>query len=141
MPEEWDPVRLAELHQRCFDMPRPWRAPEFAALLEGPGTFILSSEAGFVLARVILDEAEILTLAIDPARRRQGEGRVLVGRFLQEAARRGATRAFLEVARGNDAAIALYHSCGFGQAGMRKAYYINPDGRPVDALVLARKVA
>jgi ribosomal-protein-alanine N-acetyltransferase len=83
-------------------------------------------------------EAELLTLAVDPPRQGRGTGGRLVARFLAEAGRRGAARAFLEVAEDNAAARALYARAGFAVAGRRPGYYRHPDGRRIDALVMGR---
>ena len=87
---------------------------------------------GFMLARVVADEAEILTLAVDPRRQGRGVGRLLLQAAMGDARRRGAVAMFLEVAPSNAAALALYGSAGFVQVGRRPRYY--PGGG--DALVL-----
>lgn len=135
-----DPEALAALHAACFTVPRPWGADEFAGLLARPDTFLLQEPAGFLLGRALAGEAELLTLAVAPDRRRNGTGRQLVGGFLAEAAARGAEAAFLEVAEDNLAAIALYDHSGFIRAGRRRGYYAHPDGRRVDALVMTRGI-
>ena len=61
------PKALAQLHAACFTTPRPWAADEFAALLATPGILLLTADDGFLLGRVAAGEAELLTLAIDPA--------------------------------------------------------------------------
>lgn len=69
-------------------------------------------------------EREILSLAVDPANRRQGIGRALVEAELA-AASKGTTR-FLEVRESNIAAISLYAAMGFSPAGRRPGYYHDP---------------
>ncbi|QNL19852.1 ribosomal protein S18-alanine N-acetyltransferase [Hyphobacterium sp. CCMP332] len=127
---------LADLHARCF--PRGWSSTELAQLAAEPGVIALSAgtprAAGFILVRVALDEAEVLTLATDPDRRRAGIGRSLLAEALTEARHAGAKTAFLEVSDQNAAAISLYQSAGFVQGGRRRAYY--PDGS--DALVMEK---
>jgi len=91
------------------------------------------ASAGFILGRVAADEAEILTLAVDPAYRRQQLGRQLVTQLIQQAQARGAARLFLEVADNNQPAQALYAAAGFVQVGLRPAYYASGAG----ALLLA----
>ncbi|HEX4197946.1 MAG TPA: GNAT family N-acetyltransferase [Caulobacteraceae bacterium] len=137
-----DAGAMAAVHAASFD--EPWDANEISALLEGPGGFAqLAREArtgivaAFILARAIADEAEVLTLAVDPAHRRAGVGRALVEAAAVVAAAAGARRLFLEVASDNDAALALYRSAGFAEAGQRPAYYRRGTGA-VDALVLRR---
>lgn len=129
-----DPARLAALHVQAFAA--PWSEVEFADLLQQAGVFAVEEADGFILIRVVLDEAEILTLAVRPQARRIGLGGQLVGRGAVRAAQAGAVRLFLEVAEDNVAARALYERAGFAQIGRRKAYYAAADGGRTDALVL-----
>lgn len=133
-----DPARLAAIHGACFDTPRPWSAEEIAAMLPAPGIVLLSEPEGFLIGRALAGEAEILTLAVAPAARREGVATRLLAAFLDRAARAGATRAFLEVAERNAPARALYARAGFAETGRRPRYYRHPDGSRSDALVLAR---
>lgn len=132
---------MAALHARCFTVPRPWDARAFAEILQSPSVVHLGQAQGFLIGRVVSDEAEVLTLAVDPAARRQRLGWGLVREFLAEAARRGAARAFLEVAETNAAARALYAGAGFSEVGRRRNYYTGAAAGAVDALVLARLIA
>lgn len=118
--------------------PRPWTFTEFANLLDTPGVILCGGDHAFALGRAAADEAELLTLATDPAHRRQGHGRGALKAFEAEAARRGAGRAFLEVARSNAPAIALYQAESFSLAGTRPGYYRAPDGASIDALILTK---
>jgi ribosomal-protein-alanine N-acetyltransferase len=81
------------------------------------------------------DQAEILTVGVVPAGRRQGLARAMLSALYAEAARRGAHELFLEVRVDNTAAIALYLAEGFVELGRRRGYYEH--GR-VDALVMRR---
>lgn len=132
------PDALARLHALSFTTPRPWSAAEFQALLQSPGVFVETANDGFVMGRVVADEAELLTIAVHPDARRAGQGTALLRAFLETAQARGAARAFLEVAADNQAAHALYAAQGFRPCGRRAAYYQAPDGRALDALVLER---
>ncbi|MGC9418588.1 MAG: GNAT family N-acetyltransferase [Rhodovulum sp.] len=132
------PARLAGVHAQCFTHPRPWTAAEFTALLTGPGVFLTGDASAFALGRAVADEAELLTLAVAPAARRQGLGRARLAAFEAAARSRGAARAFLEVAADNTAARALYAAAGYGAAGLRRGYCTAPDGTAVDALILAK---
>ncbi len=133
------PADRAALHRLCFRTPRPWSEAEFTLFDSDPLAFTLvEGDAGFLTGRAVAGEAELLTLAVSPQARRRGLGRRLVERFVYQARLRGATRAFLEVSAENAAAIALYDSAGFAQAGRRRGYYRDADGRRIDALVLAR---
>ncbi|QBX37156.1 GNAT family N-acetyltransferase [Brevundimonas sp. S30B] len=125
---------LAALHAEAFDA--PWSAEAFADLLSQPGVAAEVEADGFILIRVVADEAEILTLAVRPAARRAGLGLALVQRAAVAATALGAERLFLEVAEDNAAARALYGRAGFEAAGRRKAYYARRDGPAADALIL-----
>ena len=124
---------LAELHAAAFPPEERWDARAMAEMLAMPGSFGWIAESdGFILARVAADEAEILTLAVLPDRRRLGLGATLLAEAMRSAAARGAQAVLLEVAKRNDAARGLYASFGFKEVGQRRQYY--PDGS--DALVL-----
>ena len=129
-------ARLAQLHAAAFEA--PWSAADLASALASPFAFALeagSPPLGFILARAVAGEGEILTLAVDPAARRQGVGLALVKAAAGVAYTSGAETLWLEVAEDNAAALALYAAAGFGQAGRRRSYYPRA-GRAVDALTL-----
>ena len=91
---------------------------------------------------VILDEhggfpeAEILTLAVRPALRRQGLGAALVSCAADHARQQGVDQLFLEVSVANAAAQSLYAGLGFAEVGLRKAYYSLGNAKFDDALIL-----
>ena len=134
-----DGAALAELHRQSFDS--PWDEAAFEDLLLQQGVVGIRHPDGFILARVILDEAEILTLAVNPVARRSGLGLRLVEAAAQFASRIQALRLFLEVAEDNAAARALYAKAGFTPEGRRKAYYARSGSLPVDALLLSLNLA
>jgi ribosomal-protein-alanine N-acetyltransferase len=129
---------LARIHASAFS--HAWSAAEFAQLLDGPGGFALlvedDRELAFILCRAVAGEAEILTLAVDPAVRRRGLARALVEAATGAARMAGAEALFLEVAHDNVAAIGLYDSAGFSRAGLRRGYYDRGDAGTADALVM-----
>ena len=133
-----DPAALAALHAQAFAA--PWSGEEFTDLLSQPGVVAIAKSDGFVLIRIVLDEAEILTLAVLPTARRQGLGHRLVEEAAVAATKGGAARLFLEVAEDNAPARALYDRAGFSQIGRRKAYYAQGDGSRTDALVMSRNL-
>jgi len=135
------PAALAALHAQAFDATRPWSEAEFAALLTAAGTILTGDTRAFVLGRVTLDEAEVLTLATAPAYRRQGLARAALAAFEAAAQARGATTVFLEVAEDNAPARALYAAQGYAPAGRRPGYYATGTGTPVAALVLRKTLA
>jgi ribosomal-protein-alanine N-acetyltransferase len=98
-----------------------------------PATPDVLAGYGGLLAPEDSGEADIQTLAVAPAARRNGLGRTLVTALLAEAAVRGAAEVFLEVRADNPNARALYDSLGFEQIAVRTKYY-QPDG--VDAQVM-----
>ncbi len=95
--------------------------------------------AGFALSRTIVDEAELLLVAVRPGYRGTGIGRELVREACAAAAARKAKKLHLEVREGNKA-HQLYLSMGFEQIGRRGGYYRGPDGALFDALTLSRSL-
>jgi [ribosomal protein S18]-alanine N-acetyltransferase len=92
---------------------------------------------GFLVARSILPDVEILNLAVSGEYRRLGAGTDLFEAALAWARAEGATQAMLEVRAENDAALRLYHRHGFMVAGRRARYYSNPVD---DALLLTAQL-
>jgi ribosomal-protein-alanine N-acetyltransferase len=107
-------------------------------MLTSSGVFLQSNDAGFALGREIAGEAELLTLAVNPDHQRQGNGRALLAAFEAEAAKRGATVAFLEVASDNTLACALYRAAGYTESGRRSAYYRPPAGPKIAAIIMRK---
>ncbi len=132
---------MASLHERCFETPRPWRADEFMSFLAQGAIDVITGDAGFAIIRSIADEAELLTLAVDPDQQRKGHGRNLLTEAVKTAKTRGCAQIFLEVSAQNAAAKALYQTAGFSETGRRRAYYQTPDHDRVDALVMAMDLA
>jgi len=120
---------------------RVWTRQDMAELLASPGVAgwalqFADAAIGFALCRVAADEAELLTIAVQPAKRRRGAGRALLAAVIAHARDAGARSLFLEVGADNPAALALYGGAGFQAIGRRKAYY-NRVGRPAaDAVVM-----
>ena len=153
-----DVALLAELYGRCFSgaagegfAGTPWSARSLAEVMALPGVFALLAlvegegvdasdpdPVGFLLAQVLFEEAELLTVGVLPACRRRGHAGRLLRVALAEAARRGGRQMRLEVAENNLGAQAFYRAAGFAPAGRRRNYYRKPDGATLDALVLNR---
>jgi [ribosomal protein S18]-alanine N-acetyltransferase len=124
---------MAAIHRAAFSPTDAWSRDVMLLQLGMPTAFgLVHSRAGMILGRVAADEAEILTLAVNPEQRRRGVGSALLGAAMERAAHLGAAFMFLEVAVTNDAARALYAAHGFIKAGLRRHYYT--DG--TDALIL-----
>ena len=119
----------------------PWHAEDFAGFLQDPATLLVENATGFALLRVVLDEAEVLTLAVAPPAQGQGTGTALLAEAMAQAKARGAAKVFLEVAADNARARALYVRAGFAQTGLRRGYYHGADGPSVDAIMMASTLA
>ena len=117
----------------------PWGSREFTSALEAAQAIFLVAEdtagvvIGYVIAITVIDEAEILNLAVRKPSRGAGLGGKLLDAALAEATSRGAGQVFLEVRESNDSARRLYASRGFTEVSRRRAYYRDP---VEDALVL-----
>ncbi len=132
---------LGAIHLGSFDA--GWGKEEIGRLVALPGSFVVvasieQSPFGFVLVRTAADEAEIITLAVLPDRRRRGVGRSLVEAALAEIRRRGCRAMFLEVACDNEPAQRLYQACAFREVGRRRRYYARGSEPPVDAVIMRR---
>ncbi|HYQ99917.1 MAG TPA: ribosomal protein S18-alanine N-acetyltransferase [Casimicrobiaceae bacterium] len=125
----------------------PWTVGNFRdALAAGYCTSVGVREGRIVAYGVLMlapGEAQILNLSVVPDARREGLGRALLRRFVDDARRLGAEQVFLEVRVSNLPAIALYESEGFAAVGRREAYYppLGERGFREDALVMRRSVA
>jgi len=122
-----------------------WTAPQCAGLLPMPGVWLSLARrggdvVGFSLSRVVVREAELLLLAVKRGAQGSGVGRLLLERFIEAAARRGAEKLHLEVRDGNRA-LRLYQRAGFREIGRRRNYYNGSDGQLYDALTLGRSSA
>jgi len=117
----------------------PWGSREFTSALEAQQAIFLVAEdsdgvvIGYAIAITVMDEAEILNLAVRRSSRGTGLGGSLLDSALEEAISRGAEQIFLEVRESNDPARRLYASRGFTEVSRRRGYYRSP---VEDALVL-----
>lgn len=133
---------LSALYESAFA--EAWAPDQLAQLLAGPGVFALialdeaGEPVGYALGRVAADEAELLSIALLPDRRRRGGGRLLLDALMERCTAAGAATLFLEVAIDNAAALALYRGVGFHEAGRRKGYYRKVGAAAVDAIVMKR---
>ncbi len=119
---------MAAIHAACFA--KAWAASEIGQFLGAPGCLSLlaatspaQTPLGFLIVRSAGDEAELLTLAVDPACRRLGLARALLGAAASALRAAGTKQLFLEVDEGNSAARGLYQSLGAVVVGRRPRYY------------------
>lgn len=139
-----DAGAIAALHGHSFR--RGWSEPEVEALLldrhviahrAGNGTKL----AGFIMSRLVEDEAEILSVAVSQSQQGRGLARRLLDLHLRRLAGLGARTVFLEVGEHNRPAIRLYDRAGFAEISRRPNYYPASGGTAAAALVLRRDLA
>ncbi len=134
---------IARLHAKCFD--RDWGEAEFAKLLTQENVICIVvklvgrpnvAPLAFALARFAADEAEILSIGVDPVHRGKG----LAGKLMDEMIRRlhaeQTSSVFLEVDSINIPAISLYRRLMFEEVAKRPSYYANEAGEKSAALVM-----
>jgi ribosomal-protein-alanine N-acetyltransferase len=137
---EADLDAVLAIEQACF--PRAWSREHFLAELASHHSVVVVAEQegrliGYLCLSIVLDEAEVLDVAVLPTVQRSGAGTVLLAWACDEARRRGATVLRLEVRATSGPAIALYERFGFVRSGLRKAYYENG----VDALLMDKNLS
>lgn len=137
-----DADAVAKLHAQSFY--RGWPRQDIEAYLSDRDTPTLVAcdakrrIAGFAMLRLLGDDAELMTIAVDPRYRGKGVGNALMRACFEDLMMTPSKRMILEVAADNPAAIRLYSKLGFQKISERKGYYARPDGQPATALVMAR---
>ena len=131
--------QIARLEAQCFS--DPWSEKSIASELENPLSLWLVAEEndqvfGYVGSQTVLDESDMMNVAVDPRFRRQGIARALIETLIAELSKMGSRCLRLEVRVSNENARALYARMGFQQLGLRKNYYHNPKE---DALILGKE--
>ncbi|MBQ7345314.1 MAG: ribosomal protein S18-alanine N-acetyltransferase [Oscillospiraceae bacterium] len=134
--EEGHVPQIAELEKLCFS--EPWSEKSVASELQNPLSLWLVAldgdvVAGYIGSQTVLDETDMMNVAVHPDYRRQGVARMLVGSLMDALIQRGSHRLTLEVRASNEPARSLYETLGFSQVGLRKNYYRAPRE---DALIL-----
>lgn len=139
--QQADAETLARLHATGFY--RGWPAADFATyLLERDVSVYVACDArrriaGFALFRTALDEAELLTIVVDPRWRGRKVGAALLAAAFDDLRHSPVRRVFLEVEAENAPALKLYENFGFARIGRREGYYALPTGGAAAALVMA----
>jgi len=114
----------------------PWQRTQFEeSMAQDLCLVAVANEivVGFTVCRSLLDEAELLTIAVAPSARRSGVATALLNRACEQLS--GVTSLFLEVRASNIAAQTLYEQLGFSTCGRRKNYYRTASGRE-DAVLM-----
>ncbi len=137
-----DLAALSLVHQRAFAGlgQEGWTAGAIGDVLLGSGGFIVASNnkeaaTGFALFRQTVDEAELITLAVDPDYQRRGIAQRLLASAIKYLSERECASIFLEVRADNMPARTLYENNGFVRAGLRKNYYKTSNGERLDAVI------
>lgn len=131
--------QVAALEKACFS--DPWSENSVVSELENPLSCWLvaldgETVAGYVGSQTVMDETDMMNVAVHPDFRRQGVARALILALIGELKKRGSRCLTLEVRASNDPARTLYESLGFAHVGTRRNYYQNPKE---DALILRKE--
>ena len=132
-------AQVAALEKLCFS--DPWSETSIASELENPLSLWLIAEengavCGYVGSQTVLDETDMMNIAVHPDCRRKGIAAALITELVSRLKARGSRVLRLEVRESNFSAIALYEALGFTQLGLRKNYYRNPKE---NALILGKE--
>lgn len=132
-------AQVAALEKQCFS--DPWSENSVASELENPLSLWLIAEedgavCGYVGSQTVLDETDMMNIAVHPDCRRKGIAAALITELVSRLKARGSRVLRLEVRESNFSAIALYEALGFTQLGLRKNYYRNPKE---NALILGKE--
>ena len=131
--------QVAELEKLCFS--QPWSEKSVAGELDNPlALWLVAMEgdrlAGYVGSQTVMDETDMMNLAVAPQFRRQGVGKALVNALVASLKELGSRCLTLEVRDSNGPARALYAKLGFVEVGRRRGYYRDPRE---DALILRKE--
>lgn len=134
-----DLEQVSTMEAACFSM--PWSKKSFEENLNrSDAVYVVARDGDKVLgycgAYVILNEADINQVAVEPLHRKKGVGGKMLAALLEKLRKAGADAVTLEVRKSNEAAIALYESMGFVTEGIRKKFYEKP---VEDALIMWKR--
>lgn len=120
---------IAQLEKVCFS--DPWSIHSIRYELTNPLSYWLVAESdgqvvGYVGSQSVIDEADMMNIAVSPDFRRMGIAREMVCRLIDVLKLRQVHSLTLEVRMSNESAIALYEQMGFEEVGVRPNYYYNP---------------
>ena len=118
----------------------PWRIQQFQESLQSYQCTVIEQMGqvvGFCILQPVLDEANLLLMAIHPQCHGQGLGYQLLEQSIAQL-KNHPIQIFLEVRESNTAAIGLYEKAGFHQIDVRKNYYPKPDGSKEHAVIMVK---
>ena len=123
-------AQVAELEKICFGT-EAWSERSVASELTNSLSLWLVAEEegnvwGYVGSQTVMDETDMMNIAVHPEHRKQGIAAALVNNLVDALRTRGSHSLMLEVRASNDPARKLYDKLGFQQVGLRKNYYRNP---------------
>ena len=132
-------AQIAALEKICFS--DPWSERSIASELDNKLAFWLvategETVAGYIGSQTVMEETDMMNVAVHPDFRRQGIAEALVSGLVEHLKAMGSHCLTLEVRAANAPAIALYEKLGFAEIGRRKNYYRNPRE---DALILRKE--
>ena len=132
-------AQVAQLEAICFS--DPWSERSVASELNNKLALWLVAEddgrvAGYVGSQTVIDESDVMNVAVHPDFRRRGIAEKLMEQLVGSLKAMGSHCLTLEVRASNAPAIALYEKLGFQEVGRRKNYYRNPRE---DALILRKE--
>ena len=132
-------AQVAQLEKICFS--DPWSENSVASELNNKlALWLVAAEgetvAGYIGSQTVIDETDMMNVAVHPDFRRKGIAEALVNALAEDLKKLGSRCLTLEVRASNVPAIALYEKLGFSQIGRRKNYYRNPRE---DALILRKE--
>ena len=132
-------AQVAELEKLCFR--DPWSENSVASELHNALSLWLVAVdgervAGYVGSQTVMDESDMMNVAVHPDYRKQGIATALILGLVEELRKRGSRSLTLEVRASNENAISVYSKLDFQEVGRRKNYYRNPRE---DALILRKE--
>ncbi len=131
--------QLAQIYAASFpEAAHHFSAESFAEFKKDKLTQIYYAPHGALIARLIADEAEIITFFIAPQHQNQGEATQILHAFLQNCKAQNIQNIHLEVAKDNKTALTFYQKFGFTPQGVRKNYYKRQNGEKIDAILLRK---
>ncbi|QIO09641.1 ribosomal protein S18-alanine N-acetyltransferase [Acinetobacter lanii] len=136
--QKQDVDTVARIEQKVQS--HPWTIGQFNDSVESYQSTVIEHQGevvGFCILQPVVDEANLLLMAIDPKMQGQGLGFRLLEASI-ELLKNNPVQIFLEVRESNLAAIGLYEKAGFHQIDIRRNYYPKPDGSKENAVIMVK---